>query len=202
MVQDGSTDFELDLSSSFGTLDVDFQRRWPRSDSWKGESRGREEVKVSGWGGRAGAVGGVVQREKDEWAQRAQTKLDSPYRLDSMFGNCPILQQSANGYMSPYATDQRPDGHNISSSLSPPTEVMLWGHGHSSDLTSTGGTTTVSANYGSKCWRPRERKRSGEAAGVFGAGKLKWCLSIHLFSNNRPQPKSGSRDNSAVFCNI
>lgn len=173
MVQDGSTDFKLDLSSSFGTPSVAFQRSWPRSDLWKGELRGREEVNVSVWGGRAGAVGGVVQRDKDDWTQRPQTRLDRPYKLDSMLSNSSILPQSADRYTSMYTTVQYPDIHNVTSRLSPPTEVVLWDHSHSSDLTSRGGTATVSASYGSKCWKGRERKRSGEAAGVFGAGKLK-----------------------------
>lgn len=150
MVQDGSTDFKLDLSSSFGTPSVASQRNWPRNDLWKGEFRGREEVNVSVWGGRAGAVGGVVQREKDEWTQTAQTRLDRPYKLDSMLSNSSILPQSANSYTSMYTTVQHPDSHNVSSRLSPPTEVMLWDHSHSSNLTSSGGTTTVSASYGSK----------------------------------------------------
>lgn len=171
MVQDGKTDFRLDLGSSFGDPDVHVQRSWTSSDPWKEEYGGTGQVEFSGWRGRAGVAGGVVQRVNDEWTQSAQAKLDSPFKLDSMFRCSPILQQPANSCMSTYSTVQHPDSHHISSSLNPPTEVMLWGRGHSSNLTGTGGTATASANYGSKCWIGQERKRSGEAEGVVGAGE-------------------------------
>lgn len=185
MVQDGNTDFRLDLSSSFGSPDVHLQRSWTSSDPWKEEDRGREEVKFSGWRGRAGAVGAVVERVNDKWTP---TKLDSPFKLDSTFSYSRVLQEPVTSHMSTYSTFysdlQHPGSHRVSFGLSPPTEV--WGRGQSSNdgLTNSGETTTLSANYGSKCWIGQERKRSGEAAGLVGTGKNDSscrCVSIHLF---------------------
>lgn len=170
MVQDGNIDFRLDLSSSFGGPDVPLQRSWTHTDPLKEEDRCRERVKLSGWIGRAGAVGEVVERVNNEWTQRAPAKLDSLFKLDPTFSYSPILQQQANGHMSPAVHS---DLHCISYSPSPPTEVMLWGQGQSSNhcLTSTGETTALSAKYGSKFWMGQERKRSCEAAGLIGAGE-------------------------------
>nr|XP_033475528.1 protein shortage in chiasmata 1 ortholog [Epinephelus lanceolatus] len=180
MVQEGNTDFRLDLSSSFGSPEVHLQRSC--SDPWKEEDRGTGEVKFSGWGGRAGAAGRVVGRVNDEWTPRATNKqthsympgvlLNSPFKLDSTFSYSPILQQPTNSQMSTYATVysdlQHPDSHHVSHDLSAHTEVMLWGQGQSSNnsLTNSGETTKVSAIYGSKCWIGQERKRRGEAAGL------------------------------------
>uniref|UniRef100_A0A8P4GRS3 Protein shortage in chiasmata 1 ortholog n=1 Tax=Dicentrarchus labrax TaxID=13489 RepID=A0A8P4GRS3_DICLA len=172
MVQDGNTDFRINLSFSSGSPDVHLQRSWTSSDPWKEEDRGRGEF--SDWRGRAGALGGVVERVKHEWTQRAPTKLDSPFKLDSTFSYSPIVQQPANSQTSTYSAahsdPQRPHHNHISYSLSPPTGVMLWGLGQSSNdcFTSTAETATVSPNYGSKCWIGQERKRNGEAAGLVG----------------------------------
>ncbi|XP_036953332.1 protein shortage in chiasmata 1 ortholog isoform X4 [Acanthopagrus latus] len=165
-VQNDDTDFRLDLSSSFGKPDVHREWSWTSSDPWKEEDRGRDEVKPSGWTGRAGAVGGVVERVKDGWTP---TKLNSPFKLDSTFCYSPILQQPADSHVSTYAIVQHPDSHHISYDLSPPAEVTLWDRGQSSSYGLTSGGTTVSANYGPKCWIGQERKRSGEAAGLVGA---------------------------------
>ncbi|XP_030274242.1 protein shortage in chiasmata 1 ortholog isoform X4 [Sparus aurata] len=165
-MQDDDTDFRLDLSSSFGKPDLHREWNWTSSDPWKEEDRGRDEVKLSGWTGRAGAVGGVVERVKNVWTT---TKLDSPFKLDSTFSYSPILQQPADSQMSTYSTVQHPDSHPISYDQSPPVEVTLWDRGQSSSHGLTSGGTTVSANYGSKCWIGQERKRSGEAAGLVGA---------------------------------
>ncbi|XP_038560284.1 protein shortage in chiasmata 1 ortholog isoform X2 [Micropterus salmoides] len=174
MVQDGNTDFRLDLSSSFGSPDVHLTRSWTSGDPWKEEDRGRKEVMFSGRRGRAGAAGRVVERAKDVWTQRAPAKLDSPFKLDSMFGFSPIHQQPASSQMSTfssvYSDRQHPDCHRISYSLSPPAEVLLWGRGQTSNecLTSRGETASLSAKYGPKCWMGQERKRTGKAAGLVG----------------------------------
>ena len=167
-MQNDDTDFRLDLSSSFRKPDVHREWSWTSSDPWKEEDRGRDEVKPSGWTGRAGAVGGVVERVKDGWTP---TKLNSPFKLDSTFCYSPILQQPADSHVSTYAIVQHPDSHHISYDLSPPAEVTLWDRGQSSSYGLTSGGTTVSANYGPKCWIGQERKRSGEAAGLVGAGE-------------------------------
>lgn len=174
MVQGGNTKFRLDLSSSFRSPDVHLQRSWTSSDPWREGDRGREEVKLSGWRGRAGAAGAVVERVNDEWAP---TKLRSPFRLDSTFSYGHVLPQPADSRASTYSTFhgdlQHPDGRRVSFRLSPPTEVTLWGQGQSGNdcLASRRETTTLSANYGSKCWIGQERKRSGEAAGLAGTGE-------------------------------
>lgn len=174
MVQDGDTDFRLDLSSSFGGPDGLLQRSWTHSDPLKEEDGGRGQVTFSGWRGRAGAVGGVVERVNDEWPQRAPAKLDGLFKMEPTFSYSPVLQQQANSHMSTVHRDlHHPDIHRISYSLSPPTEVMPWGRGQSSKhyLTSTAETTAASATYGSKFWMGQERKRSGEAAGLVGTGE-------------------------------
>ncbi|KAM9360190.1 protein shortage in chiasmata 1 ortholog [Symphorus nematophorus] len=174
MLQDGSTDLRLDLSSSFGSPDVPVQGSWTSSDLWKEDGRGTEEVKFSPWRGRAGAMGGIVERVNDEWTQRVPTKLDGPFKLDSTFSYSPILQQPANSHMSTHSTvysyPQQTRSHRISFSLSPPTEVMFQGRSQSSNdcHTNIREATTISAKYGSKCWIGQERKRSGEAAGLVG----------------------------------
>uniref|UniRef100_A0A4W6ECT2 Shortage in chiasmata 1 n=1 Tax=Lates calcarifer TaxID=8187 RepID=A0A4W6ECT2_LATCA len=171
-VEDGNTDFRLDLSCSFGSQDVYLQRSWASGDPW------REEVKSSGWRSRAGAAGRVVGRVNDEWTLRPPPNLnnytnylhtanDSPLKLDSTFRYSPVLQQlpdvtSQMCTNSSVCSDfQHPSSRHITCSLSPPTGVTLWGRGQSS-------RTKVSPMYGSKCWIGRERKRSGEAAGLVG----------------------------------
>ncbi|XP_023262452.1 uncharacterized protein C9orf84-like, partial [Seriola lalandi dorsalis] len=179
-VQDANTDFRFDLSSSFGSPDVSLERSWTSGHPWK------EKVKFSGCTSRAGAVGRVVRRVNNEWTLSPPPNLDgytnylhtaddNPLKLDSTFRYSPVLQQLADvsGQMSTYSTVcsdlQHPINHHITSNLSPPIEVTLWGQGHSSkdSLSYTGGITT-SPKYGSKCWMGQERKRSGEAAGLVG----------------------------------
>ncbi|XP_042344529.1 protein shortage in chiasmata 1 ortholog [Plectropomus leopardus] len=181
MMQESNTDFRLDPSSSFDSPEVLLQRSWTSSDPWKEEDRGTEEVMFTGWRGRAGAAGRVVGRN-DEWMQRAPTNinadtpgvpLDSLFKLDSTFSYSPVLQQPASSQTSTYSTIysdlQPPDSHRTSYSLSPSTEVTLWGRGQSSNNCLTkSGETTISANYGSKCWMGQESKRRGEAAGLVG----------------------------------
>ncbi|XP_070820016.1 protein shortage in chiasmata 1 ortholog [Chaetodon trifascialis] len=158
MVQDGDTDFRLDLSSSFGGPDVHLQSSWTHSDPWKGEDGGREQGKFSGWRDRAGAVGGVVERGNNEWTH-TPAKLDSPLKLDPMFSHMSTCSTV-------HSNLHRPDG------LSPPTEVMRWGWGRGQSynhcLSSSRETAAVSAQYGSKFWVGKERKRSSEAAGLVG----------------------------------
>ncbi|XP_078105996.1 protein shortage in chiasmata 1 ortholog [Sander vitreus] len=183
VAQEGNTDFRLDLSSSFGSPDVHLQSSWTSRDAWQEEDRGREEVAFSGWRRRAGAVGRVVGRVTDEWAQKAPTilnadtpgvHLDSPFKLDSAFSYSPVLQQPVNSQMSSYSTvytdSQRPDNPHISYGPSPPTPATLWSHSRSSFncLTNSREATAFSTNYGSKCWIGQERKRRGEAAGLVG----------------------------------
>ncbi|XP_059192347.1 protein shortage in chiasmata 1 ortholog isoform X2 [Centropristis striata] len=181
MVEKGNTDFTLDLSSSFSSPDVHLQRSWTTTDWWKEEDR--EEVKFPVWRPRAGAVGRVVGRINDEWRQKAPTntntdtpgvELNSPFKLDSTFSYRPILQQPDNSQTSTYSTVysdlQHPDNQHISYSQSPSPELTLWSQGQSNNdcLSNSGETTSVSANFGSRCWIRQERKRSGEAAGVVG----------------------------------
>ncbi|XP_040898476.1 protein shortage in chiasmata 1 ortholog [Toxotes jaculatrix] len=180
-VQDGSTDFRFDLSCSFGGPDVYLQRSWSNSDLW------REEVKFSGWRSKAGAVGRVVRRVNHEWALGAPPDFsdytnylhateDSPLKLDSTLRYSPVMQQlpDVSSQMSTYSTFcsdlQHPDSHHITGSLSPPSGVTLWGCSQSSSdcLSNSGHIATVSPKYGSKCWMGQERKRSGEAAHLFG----------------------------------
>ncbi|XP_070689528.1 protein shortage in chiasmata 1 ortholog [Pempheris klunzingeri] len=166
MLQDDDTNFRLDFSSSFGSPDVHLRRSWTSSSPWKEEARGREEVKFPGWRGRAGAAGAVVERVNNEWAP---TKLPSPFKLDSAFSHSHALQQPASGHTSLYSSFhadlQHPVSHRASFGLSPPAEVTLW---EDDGLTNRGETATRSANYGPKCWIGKERRRSGEAAGLVG----------------------------------
>uniref|UniRef100_UPI0037E8A9FC protein shortage in chiasmata 1 ortholog n=1 Tax=Semicossyphus pulcher TaxID=241346 RepID=UPI0037E8A9FC len=170
-VQDETTDFRLDLSSSFGSPEVHLQRVWAGRDPWREEERGGKEVEFSCWRTRAGAVGRVVERVNNEWTP---TKPESPFRLASTFSYSPVLQQPARSHLTTYSTVyngiQHPGSRCIPYGLSPSPEVVMWGQGQSSDLyfTNSAETTTVSANYGSKCWLGQERKRRGEAAGLVG----------------------------------
>lgn len=151
---DHKTDFRLDLSSFVGGSDDLLQRNWTSSDPWKEEYRRRSgnSMKLSGWGGRAGVLGGVVQR--------VQAKSDSPFRLDFAFSCSPVEQQSVNHYMSAYPPVHFSDSQHIGSSLGPHPDFMLWNP--SRNLTSS----TASTNYGTKCCIGQERKRSGDAAGM------------------------------------
>nr|XP_046241409.1 protein shortage in chiasmata 1 ortholog isoform X3 [Scatophagus argus] len=175
VVQDGNTDFRFSLS--FGGPDVHLRRIRSSRDPWKGKDRGQDKVKFSGWRGGARAVGGSVQRVNDEWTQTAPTKLDSPFKLNYFFSYSLILQQSADSYTSLQTstvqhtvqhTVQQPDSQRVSYSVSPPS---VWRRGQVSNhcFTSGGDTATVSANYGFKCWRGQERKRSDKAAGLVRA---------------------------------
>lgn len=148
---DDKTDFRLDLSSF---VDDPLQRNWASTDPWKEECRRRsgDSMKLSGGGGRAGVLGGVVQR--------VQAKSDSPFRQYFTFSCSPVVQQSVNHYMSVYPTVHFSDSQHISSSLSPPPDFTLWNP--SRILTSS----TASTNYGTKCCIGQERKRSGDAAGM------------------------------------
>ncbi|XP_040010710.1 protein shortage in chiasmata 1 ortholog isoform X2 [Xiphias gladius] len=181
-VQDGYTDFRLDLSCSFASPDVYPQRSWTSGDPFR-----EEEVKFSGWRSRAGAVGRVVRRVNNEWTLRPPPNLsgytndlyttdDSPLTVDPPFRYSPVQQQlpDVNSQRFTYSTVctdlQHMNGHHIPCGLSPPTGVTLWGRGQRSNdcLSDSGGMTTVSPKYGSKCWIGRERKRSGAAAGLVG----------------------------------
>lgn len=148
---DDKTDFRFDLSSFLGDP---LQRNWTSSDPWKEEYRRRsgDSMKLSGWGGRAGVLGGVVQR--------VRAKSDSPFRLDFAFSCSPVVEQSVNHYMSVCPAVRFSDSQHIGSSLSPPPDFMLWNP--SRNLTSS----TASTNYGTKCCIGQERKRSGDAAGM------------------------------------
>ncbi len=171
MMQDSNTDFRIHFNSSSGNSNVHLQSCWTSNDPWTERDSNREQVKFSGWRGRAGAVGGVVERV-NEWTQRATAMLDSPVKLDSTFSYSPILQQPADSHVSTYSTVQHPEIRHISCSPSLPAEVMLWGRSQSSNhfLTNTGVTTTGSPKYGAKFWIGQERKRSVEAAGLVETG--------------------------------
>lgn len=145
-------DFGLHPSSFLGGSGDPLQRKWTSSDPWREEYRHRsgDSMKLSGWGGRAGVLGGVVQR--------VQAKSHSPFRLD--FSCSPVAQQSVNHHMSVCPTVHFSESQHTGSSLSPPPDFMLWNP--SRNLSSS----TASANYGTKCWVGQERKRSADAAGM------------------------------------
>lgn len=149
---DDKTDFRLDLSSFLGGSGDALQRNWTSSDPWKEKYRCRSGDSRSGWSGRAGVLGGVVQR--------AQAKSDSPFRLDFALSCSPVGQQSVKLSTSVCPTVCFSDSQHIGSSLTPPPNFMLWNP--SRNLTSS----TASANYGTKCCIGQERKRSGDAAGM------------------------------------
>ncbi|KAG7221310.1 hypothetical protein INR49_017377 [Caranx melampygus] len=170
-VQDGNTDFRLDLSSSFGSPDVSLESSWTSRDLWE------EEVTFSGLKSRAGAVGRVVRRVNNEWTLSPPPNLSSytnylpptdhsPLRLDSTFSYTPILQPlpQVRGQMAMFSTALSDLQHPITSRLSPPTGATLWGQNSNDHL--SGDMTTPSPKYGSKCWIGQERKRSGDAAGL------------------------------------
>lgn len=151
---DDKTDFRPDLSSFVGGSDGPLQRKWISSDPWKEEymRRSGDSMALSGSGGRAGVLGGVVQR--------VQAKPDSLFRLDFAFSCSPVVEQSVNHYMSVCSTLHFSDSQHIGSSLSPPPDFMLWNPSRS--LTSS----TAPTNYGTKCCIGQERKRSADAAGM------------------------------------
>nr|XP_020444213.1 uncharacterized protein C9orf84 homolog isoform X2 [Monopterus albus] len=184
-VQDGNTVLRLNLGGhSIGSPDVYMQRSWTSSELRREEDGGREEVRFHGWRSRAGVAGRVVQRVNDMWTPRAPTNPNnftnsrltadnSPFMLDSTFSYSLVPQQPSpmSMYSTVHSDLQRPDSHHIPYSvptLSPPTAVRPWGRGRRGNmhLSGSGGMTTVSSNYGSKCWIGQERKRSEEAAGL------------------------------------
>ncbi|XP_017267688.1 protein shortage in chiasmata 1 ortholog isoform X2 [Kryptolebias marmoratus] len=155
------SDFRLDLNRSFGSPNVDLRRSWTRNNLWK------EEEKLPLWSHRA--AGRVVGRVNDDWTPRASPYLqtdDSPLKLSSVFSCSPVLQNSANSRASPrpviHNDLQLPESDHIIYGLSPPPDV-LWGQSATKCLSSSGGP----ASLGSRCWKGLERKRSGEAAGLF-----------------------------------
>ncbi|KAI9513783.1 hypothetical protein NQZ68_039447 [Dissostichus eleginoides] len=177
-MQEGHTDFRLDVSTSFSSPEDLHppQRSWTSSGQWREEDR--EEGKFSGWRSRTGAVGRVVGRVNSEWTPKVPTILNthtpgrkSPFELDSTLSFSPnAMQQPAHSHMSrhsPVYSVHHPDNH-VTYSLSPPAEVTLWGQGQSSNdfLTNSRDTAMIPTNYGSKCWIGQERKRRGEAAGL------------------------------------
>ncbi|CAB1426361.1 unnamed protein product [Pleuronectes platessa] len=179
-VQDDSTDFTFDLNCSFGSPDVHLQ------SSWTGGKRRTEEGTFSGLKSRAGAVGRVVRRVNDQWTlgppsnhsgftNYLHTADDSPLELDSTFRHSPQQPPDVSTQISAFSTIcgdfQHPNNLHITCSLSPPTAgVTPWGRGESNDgfVSSIGGMKATSPQYGSRCWIGRERKRSGEAAGLSG----------------------------------
>ncbi|XP_069379560.1 protein shortage in chiasmata 1 ortholog [Paralichthys olivaceus] len=178
-VQDESTDFRFDLSCSFGSPDVHLQ------SSWADRELQREEGTFSGLKSRAGAVGRVVRRVSDKWTlgpppnhsgftNYLNTADDSPLKLDSTCRFSPQQPPDVSTQISAYSTVcgdffRHPNNHHITCSLSPPTTgVTPWGQGESIDVSGIGGMTAISPMYGSRCWVGRERKRSGEAAGLVG----------------------------------
>lgn len=166
---DDKTNFRLDLSSFVGGSDDPLQRNWTSSDPRKEEHRRRsgDSMKLSGLGGRAGVLGGVVQR--------VQAKSDSPFRPDFTFSCSPVVQQSVNHYMSVYPAVHFSDSQHTGSSLSPPPDFVLWNP--SRNLTGS----TASTNYGTKCCIGQERKRSGDAAGM--VEKLMFLISSKTLMN-------------------
>ncbi|XP_041854382.1 protein shortage in chiasmata 1 ortholog isoform X2 [Melanotaenia boesemani] len=165
-------DFRLDSSLSFGSPDVYVQTSWTSSDLW------REENRFSLQKRRAGAAGRVVERVNHEWTPLNDytsylQPTDSPLKLDPTNNYNLILQQPCNTQRSPHSTVfsdiQTPHSHHFPCGLSPLTD-LTWGHKKSTDESfSRGDMTVVSVNYGSKCWKGQERKRSGEAANLVGS---------------------------------
>uniref|UniRef100_A0A668UJC5 Shortage in chiasmata 1 n=2 Tax=Oreochromis aureus TaxID=47969 RepID=A0A668UJC5_OREAU len=166
--EDGNSDFKLDLSDTFGSSDVCFQRSWTSNDPW------REDGKISGWRSIAGAVGRVVERSVNGWTHKTPLNdctislhpADNLLKLDSTFSYSTSLQQPASPQTSTYPTlykDFNPPSQHVTSSLSTPTGI-LWGHDHVG-----GEMASLSANYGSRYWTGQERKRSREAAGLIGS---------------------------------
>lgn len=133
VVQDGNFSFSPDSGSPFGSPDVHLQNSW--TDDVNG--------KFPDWGSRAGVMGGVVERVKEESRMGAQERLQSPFDLGSIF-RCSPVQEKHTFAWSP----------DISLCLSPPAEVTPRGR-------SSSGGATVSASYGSKFWMGQERKRGG-----------------------------------------
>ncbi|XP_074525765.1 protein shortage in chiasmata 1 ortholog [Halichoeres trimaculatus] len=163
VIQDQSTDFRLDLSSSFSSPEGEPMRSWTSRDLWREEEdRVGKEVEFCGWTGRAGASGRAVERRNTEWTP---TKPDRPFRLDSVLGFSPLQEQPAAGHMitAAYSGLQNPGGHGAVYGLSPHADAMMWSQGQSSRE-----TTAASAQYGSRCWLGQERKRSREEAGLMG----------------------------------
>lgn len=136
LVQDRNLRFSPDLGSPFRSPDVCLQKSWIDRGGWK-------PGKFPDWGGRAGVMGGTVERVKEESRMGAQERLQSPFDLDSIF-RCSPVQQKHTFLWSP----------DTSFCLSPPAEVTHRGHNN-------GGGATVSASYGSKFWMGQERKRRG-----------------------------------------
>lgn len=158
LFSEDNTDFRLDLSSFFGGTDDPLQRNWTSSDPWKEEHRGiggvKEGAKPSGWSGRAGVLGGVVQR--------VQAKYDTTFRLDTTFSCSPERQsKSVSRSMSVYPSVHFSDRQPVCSSLSPPPDFLFWNP--TKNVSSS--SSTASSNYGTKCCIGQERKRSADAAG-------------------------------------
>lgn len=100
--QTGS-DFSLDLGRPVESPIVPLQRSWSSSDPWNDQSPNGDEVMFSGWRGRAGAAGRVVERASGEVMQRITAFSDSPFSPPAAIAD-----------------------------LSPPAEVTLWGRGRGS----------------------------------------------------------------------
>ncbi|XP_037535958.1 protein shortage in chiasmata 1 ortholog [Nematolebias whitei] len=155
-----SSDFRLDLNRSFGNPNVDVHR----NDLLKEE----EELPV--WCHRA--AGRTVGRVTDDRTPRASPNehtpylcTDSPLKLNSTFSCSPVLQNSANGPMSPHPVVHS-DLDGIVFSRSPPSDVP-WGQSGNECLSSSRGVAAGPASYGFRCWKGLERKRSSEGAGLF-----------------------------------
>lgn len=146
VVQDGNFCFSPNSGSPFGSPDVHLQKSWMDDDGWT-------PAEFPDWGSRAGVMGGVVERVKEERRMGAQERLQSPFELDSLF-RCSPVQEKRTFAWSP----------DISLCLSPPAEVTPRGRSNS-------GGATVSASYGSKFWMGQERKRrGGDTATMFDQG--------------------------------
>ncbi|XP_029960144.1 protein shortage in chiasmata 1 ortholog [Salarias fasciatus] len=140
--RDGGSDFTVDfLSCSFGS--------WTSGDPWSQ----KEEEKLPVWTSRAGAAGGVAERLNDEHTHSLQNP-GSPFMLEPTLSCSPALQPPESSHTATFPV--------VYSDLQ--LRPVTGGLGLPSNLTWDRGES-----YGSRRWAGRERKRSGEEAGLFGS---------------------------------
>lgn len=169
IVQSGSSDFKFDLTCFFNSPDIHLQKSWTSSDPWG------QEGKLTGWSSKAAAMGRVVERMTNDWTRRSPPddytsylhNTNSPLTLDSTFMyssvSRPVLQQPNSSPTFTQSLVNSDSQHPLSlhDTSGPPTWSQC---GY--DISSSSA-----ANYGSRCWKGQERKRSGEPAGLMGSGE-------------------------------
>lgn len=142
-----TADFRLDLSSFFGGQ-FPLQGNWSGGDPWKDERRRRSVETAAvppGRSGRAGVLGGVVQR--------VQANSARPLGMGS--ASSPAARQPVR----PRPAFRFSDSQPLLSGLSPPQGFLA--HDPSGSI----GAAAASASYGTRCLMGQERKRSGGASG-------------------------------------